>query len=456
MKIIKNILILSVICFCILLNGSGINAATSEKSIVPIVSFLISDEDTAIKYPPEILFHENPIATQALSMPDFLNPVSGPAFSNRITRITDYDDRRLSQNYPKVQSWNCNGSYLRLNNTLLDGKTYESLPEPVGSLNSHAFHIDDRRWSHSKPNIMYGLQRRWNANDMVDNEINDNHYDFVSHDVENTVSNAEGVTTLIRFSGNEYQTVKMGPGEGNIDFNDSIVAFAALKHGANYLTVIVFDMIANTIIKTQDFPDIAWDGGYNTALDWVSVSPGGNYVLIKWEDNPGGGTSASSIHQYDSRTLNYIRKLSNYGGHGDMGLDANNREVYVQFEFGSRNGIWMYHMDDGSETLLLPCKYNGGHVSCRNYKRPGWCYMSTNRETYREVFAIKLDDSGLANRFAQTHIAEYINQAGQSRSAPNSQGGANPDGSKIIFKSNWDGEANGNGYMDSFVVEIPQ
>ncbi|MGV6860077.1 MAG: hypothetical protein ACWA5X_14025 [bacterium] len=33
---------------------------------------------------------------------------------------------------------------------------------------------------------------------------------------------------------------------------------------------------------------------------------------------------------------------------------------------------------------------------------PGWCYVSTNAEDYKEAFALKLDGSGRVNRFAQT------------------------------------------------------
>ena len=433
--------------------GSAECADTVPESVVPIVSFLLNGKASQPVYPPEILFHSNPVPTAEQSMPGFLASITGEVFGNKITRITDVSVRNLAHTYPKTQSWNCDGTYLRMNNSLLDGITYASLPEPLGDLNNPTAHIDDRRWSHSKPNIMYGLQRRWNADDTIDNGINDSHYDFVAHDVEKT---EDTVTQLVRFSGNTYAAVKMGPGEGNIDFKDSIVAFAALKQGADYLTLIVFDMVTNTVIQEKDFPDISWDGGYNAALDWVSVSPGGKYVLINWEDGLGQDDFAGSIYQYDSRTLSFVRKLANQGSHGDMGLDDNNREVYVQFEYGSRAGIWMYHLDTGKETQLLPSKYNGGHVSCRNYKRPGWCYLSTNQETYREVFAIKLDGSGLANRFAQSHIAEYVDEVGEEQPAPNSQGGTNPDGSKILFMSNWNNEVGSDGLQESFVVEVVQ
>ena len=123
--------------------------------------------------------------------------------------------------------------------------------------------------------------------------------------------------------------------------------------------------------------------------------------------------------------------------------------MYVQFEFGSRNGIWGYDLENGQERQLLPDKYNGGHVSCRNYARPGWCYLSTTAEGYREVFALKLDGSGTVNRFAQTRQTTW-----------NAEGGVNADGTKIIFLSDWHAttamDAEGNHVHEAFVVEARQ
>ena len=57
---------------------------------------------------------------------------------------------------------------------------------------------------------------------------------------------------------------------------------------------------------------------------------------------------------------------------------------------------------------------------------------------------MKLDGSGGVNRFAQTHI-----------DAQDAQGGVSPDGTKIIFTSNW-GNATTGGADEVFVVEVEQ
>ncbi len=90
----------------------------------------------------------------------------------------------------------------------------------------------------------------------------------------------------------------------------------------------------------------------------------------------------------------------------------------------------MYRLDDGFRVALLPDKYNGGHISCRNYERTEWCYMSTTQEGFREVVAVKLDYTGpnnhMVNRFIQTRTSDHGSLAGVS-----------PDGTRVLFESDW-------------------
>lgn len=82
---------------------------------------------------------------------------------------------------------------------------------------------------------------------------------------------------------------------------------------------------------------------------------------------------------------------------------------------------------------VRPDKYNGGHVSCRNYQRPGWCYLNTrylwDGSGMREVFALKLDGSGTVERFAQTHNSTDYGCGVQVN--------VSPDGTQLLFNSDW-------------------
>ena len=65
----------------------------------------------------------------------------------------------------------------------------------------------------------------------------------------------------------------------------------------------------------------------------------------------------------------------------------------------------------------------------------------------REVFALKLDNSETVERFVQTHnstnCASYV------------QNGVSPDGTKVLFASDWGNGCSNNGNdEDTFIVEV--
>ncbi len=368
------------------------------------------------------------IATNAtVKNPAHLASVPDAEFNTTITRITD---RLISVGdahpYPKTQAWNSDMTMFRLNYRLYDAKSFEELAitsgeDDVNELYNINGALSEMKWSSVNPNIFYGVwsSQFWKAT--VHRDTNNISFDLIHN-----------------FNELDYELFTLGKYEGNIDFDDKYVVFAARKVGSDHLTAIVYDMQLDSIKATEDFPDALWpDEGQ--VFDWISVSPLGNHILMSSDD---------SVDQYDMN-LNFVRTLANSGGHGDLGVDENGDEVYVQFEYGDRGGIWIYRLHDAYSIRLLPDKYNGGHISCRNYDRRGWCYASTNAEGNREVTAIKLDYIGpenhIVNRFVQTHTSGH-----------NSQGNVSPDGRRILFYSDWGYEALNWEDRDTYHVTLSQ
>jgi len=383
------------------------NASNEDNNPNPSVNI----KTPTLHYPPESNF--TAISTNtSIAKPAYLGFVVDPEFNSTVIRITNRETQTANAHlYPKTQSYNSNSTLLRLGYRIYHADTFKETNITTEKLIDGQ--LTEMKWSTKNPKIFYGLNKATEFHRFQKATIDADNIDY---------------ETLVSFPKSTYEELLLGKYEGNIDYHDRYVVFAARKVGESYLTAIVYNIENNTTITTKDFPDINWtDEAGAQVLDWVSVSPLGNYVLINWKDDPDNtdSTRRASIYQYDLH-LNYIRKLSNQGQHGDIGVNESDEEVYVQFEFGTENGIWSYKLEDANRTRLLPDKYNGGHVSCRNYKRKGWCYLSTTSEGYREVFALKLDGSGTVNRFAQTHAVGF-----------NSQGGVNPDGTKVLFFSNW-------------------
>ena len=384
-----------------------------------------------------------------LSKPDYLASYVEPAFDTNVTRITDRENQSGNAHpYPKTQAWNSDMTRIRLGYRLYDAKSFEESVITEQELIDGQ--VSEMKWSTKDPNVFYGI---------------DKGLDDVYRFTKATIGTDNIMYEYpISFSKSIYDEFLLGKYEGNIDFNDQYVVFAARLKGKNFLTAIVYDIQNNVVVNEENLSNVIWykedaEGNFvvnstssNQIFDWISVSPLGKYVLLNWKNEPENNNSSirASIHQYDIH-LNYIRKLADHGNHGDMGLDDEGKEVYVQFGFGNdREGkdnraIWSYPLDGSERLSLLPSKYNGGHVSCRNYNLKGWCYLSTTEEGFREVLAVKLDGTGAVKRFAQTHFTNDV------ENSDGSNVGVSPDGQKVIFKSNWGEDG---GVWDSYHVEF--
>ncbi len=392
---------------------------TDRKSI--IIDILI--EDIRKKYlinkkSWEIYPHNSKLTEIAtnlnLNKPLYLKSVIDHIFNVKITNIASMDwfqqsnkvlkpvrENHILPPYPKNQAWSHNDRYIRINNTLLDWKTYQIIKNIWWS-------IFERKWSYTEDNIIYGIMYEYN------NSWNKINHTFVKQNVDNLK-----ITKLHKFSTKDFDEVLLWPWEWNISFDDKLVVFSAKKD--NDLIAIVYNIKTDTIISQKTLKNY-WD-----KLDWISISPLGNYILLNWESEDKNGDFVNSIYKYDTH-LNFLSIVSKQWQHWDMGINENWEEIYVQFEFGEkRKGIRLYNLKTKKSIKLLPSKYNGWHVSCRNYNYPGWCYISTHQKGFREIFALKLDNSQTVKRFWQTHQSDN----GSSYGSPN------PNGTKVLFKSYW-------------------
>ncbi len=411
------------------------------------------------RYPPDTIFDDRREAS--VPKPGYLKSYTDPIFGNKVTRITDRAHQADNQhNYPKTQSWNADMSLMRLGYRIYNADNFS---ESDITKDQHIRGtLTEMKWSGYQPDIFYGIDVRGDRFVFVRAKIEDDHT-ISYHDMPNAT-----------FLKSEYDELKLGKYEGNLDYQDNYVLFAGRKKGTNRVTLILYhikDNFGNDINQTvaqKTFPDMKWyvedaNGDFevnsdykNQMFDWASVSALGKYVVVNYRSKKGDREQEYTIEEYDYH-LNHIRRLAESAAHGDLGVDANGKEVFVQFGFGTINGesnrgIWSYPLDGSPRIRLLPDKYNGGHISCRNYQRPGWCYVNTryldkrdpnNIKGKREVFALKLDGSGTVERFAQTHNS--------TQNAGYVQVGVSPDGTQVLFASDW-GDVDG--VIDTYLVRL--
>lgn len=107
-------------------------------------------------------------------------------------------------------------------------------------------------------------------------------------------------------------------------------------------------------ISTDTMSPIFNAGG--TGYDYWDVTPNNN-VIVRWLTS--GTARYQGIELYDSN-MNFLRQVTPYGSHGDVGRDTNGDEVYVldsspdkQTACGNSAGVEKIRLSDSTRTCLL-------------------------------------------------------------------------------------------------------
>jgi hypothetical protein len=211
-----------------------------------------------------------------------------------------------------------------------------------------------------------------------------------------------------------------------------------------WLTIgfVVYDLREDRVIATRAVPP--------AEIDWVTISPLGNYLLAAYDEWCDGGQLGDhgepcGLVVYD-RHLQSGRGLLRIIGHSDTALDAKGREVLVYQDIDTDH-VAMLDLETGEVTELRSIDFShtpiGFHFSGRAFDQPGWAVVSTYSGGYprsrtwmdNQVFAIELRSNGRVVRLAHTHSIVDEDQEHDYWAEP--QASANPDLTRIVFTSNW-------------------
>lgn len=361
--------------------------------------------------------------------PVYLKPIKEPNFGNYVTRITGKEiygfvNRRLRHDYSKTQSWNSDGTLLASSGSggarrIFDGKTFKIL----GDANL-------ARWSYTQPYVTYGTG---------DNELRSRILDPKTMKVT--------FKTVKRFS--NYSKVSLPTAEDNWSSDDRIFALQARKPGSSDFWIVVYDRIQDKILGERNMK-INFDASYSQKeIDSVAASQSGKYIVVQGKR---AFPSYTGVHVYDLQ-MNFLRKVTNDGMHADLCIDADGDDVYVAV-----NEVVSYKLKNGARRMNAKGLLFNGHLSCRNTKRPGWAYTTTNiflNNQYGkekapgqgEIIAVKLDGSNTIQRFTKfyTQKKDYNHEV---------QGTVNHDGTRVLFASNWrESDIVNDAYPPMFIAE---
>ena len=366
---------------------------------------------------PDSLSSAQFIPAPDMPLPDYLVPSVDSSLDTTFVRVTTPESPlgngvacKLSyctHRYSSAQAWNADQSLLVIVNgcnglCFLDGHTYAPL--------FRRQRAGECEWHPTDPEFMICVagQRilRWQPRRNTDELI---------------------------FDTEAYRDLQFGPYKGNPSWDGSRIVVRATSPSGP-LVAFAFDLSSR-----QKFPDVelARLPGKNS---YCGISPLGGYIfcqqaLIDLTDQAFVFTVGGDLIQ--SWTEHHRP------GHGDMTVDNDGKEVYVGISKSppDKYQVIKRRLEDGVVTALAPYG-EAQHASMRAIHRPGWVFLSYGGNPLaltgalrgapfaQEVIALKIDGSGEFRRIAHTLNARYDYWS-------ETHGSPSPDGSQIIWSSNW-------------------
>ena len=267
--------------------------------------------------------------------------------------------------------------------------------------------------------------------------------------------------------GKVYRITMMDEGESSIDkryWAFYLQGNEQLEY--HQLYIFTWDKDTDSILGLYKIPV------NETKLDWVGMSPLGNWVLIGGDYDNGGNLAGLTMA---NRELTQFHRLDYTTAHADVGLDTDGNEVIIMQNTmtdyidllpidlrtqpileagGSYNNtnrtplVRLFYSDESPYGLR-----SGIHISCN---APGYCVISTFIEPDqpeqnwldRTIIIIKLDRQN-PNAY---YLAKLFNTSGSYWEE--TQATITNDGSKIVWASNW-GQNVGNEQVFLIQLDMP-
>ncbi len=349
-----------------------------------------------------------------------------PNFGNCLTRLTDHNTdptRRFARNtYPRRSPYNADSSRVLIQSG--DGSLHLYDPERT----THIAMIDGVRgaaeplWHPTDPERLFHVSEEGVGMQLLERRVGSG---------SSRVIGDLGARLRARWPNAAVASTRS---EGHPSRDFRYWAFIVETAQREPLGVVVWDHLQDQILATRDAGSQSDQIGVD--IDWVSMSPSGDYVVVS----------------ADEQTLAWTRDLQLHGvlhdntEHSDIAIGADGRDVYVSIDFDSVFGeVFMRHLDTLERTDLYSSfvyteettRYSSLHISGKAFERPGWVIVSNYRTRspvyewfHNTILLVELAANPRIERLA-THHSQYAGYWTEPHASPNA------DLTHVIFNSNW-------------------
>lgn len=396
----------------------------------------------------QFITHHGVVPSSKVDKPTVGIPIFDPRFGTVITRISDSKSTDESGIFPQGasrQAWNANDSLLLLKT----GNGYFKL-------------YDARTYSLIKPLYdVCGEDVFWHPTKALEIVFAPDH-NLYSYNVA-----TEETKLLHSFPNYKWITTK---GKGNLSNDGKYYAFVGQNYDEAtkkiiFKDILVYDLEKNKVISQMHLPENVEN------LNWVSISPKGNYIVVNYGDDEFGDYHGLEV--YDKK-LHLLWQLPLGNGNSDLGIDSKNDEILViaiSDPCTDSTSVFKLRLKDGKDTQLLklPSIFDM-HISCSHKEPSEWCFISTFDNLSRsledsckpfenEIFALQLYGNEETERIAHHNSKKYsagllTNELGLYIAEPHAS--VNNHGNKILFASNWRQEIDNENSIDTYIVDFSE
>jgi hypothetical protein len=254
---------------------------------------------------------------QYQSIPEIGNCMVEPQFGTHIQRVTAIDGYNGRHEYSRVDAFNADHSMILLVTEDGTQKVYQTTNLPYNQNSNLVMEINamEPRWDPVDPQIIWAMDGFQiliiNTEDQISNVIKDFTQDPIMGEI---ISSSPA-----------YRITSMDEGESSLD--KRFWAFAIQgddRQDYHYLRLFTWDRENDVILGIYP-PDRSLKVE-ESDIDWIGMSPLGDWVLIGGMDSNKGELIGLTL---TDKKLTQFHHLDHTTAHSDTGLDCNGREVIV-------------------------------------------------------------------------------------------------------------------------------
>jgi len=417
-------------------------------------------------YPPGFTFAEVPDPLSGdnphCPEPDMPVPETGvtfvdPCYSTLLTRVTDSGGIEGRHQYSRFDPFNADGSMILLVTDEGYYAVYATATTPYNqeeNLVRYTSDMEEPRWDREDPELLWGLDGfRIVRDDVVSGE----------REVIKDFSSDPAIAPILDSEPDIYRITRREEGEASYDRRYWAFMLQGEEDDYRPRYICCWDREADEVLGLYEVKPGESD------IDWVGMSPMGNWVLIGGMDGNSGNIVGLTLAD---RKLERFQRIDYTTSHADVGLDTEGGEVMViqnsrtdyidllPLSWDTRPILEAGGGYEGTNRVPLlrlfydsdsPVGFSSGvHISCN---ADGYCLVSTNIEPGvpernwldRTNVLVRLDP--------QTPRVFYLSKIYNTTEAywEETHGAMSNDGSRIVWACNWNLDP---GSEDVFLLQL--